>query len=354
MRLAKTAEFRLPDKVGSLIRAGSCLVSGVGVFYAVVWWDGGARYALVSIADQVVHTMVLDELGDPFDAAYDAPAPVLLDDGAFGVIADAGTLRVYGTDLRLRREIAIAGDDVLHRFAKHGQRPRVTGNASRGALAAEHVVVLDEPIAVGNPRYLAFLRIGETSASWTRIGTLGPDGFPVDRFGDDELNQSPDVSVDGCIIGDAVGHGGSMLVCVEGSDASSVRKYGADFFTITRVTPDGTVTEPLYQQSGWKRLPGKHAINGKVTSSGRYVLLTPVFATGEWKGRQRLFDLGTGEVLEPVLPRGAAKMRIVDHAGATFWLSDGAQRILCAEAEGPSPTLRAPRVGLGRAARLDP
>jgi hypothetical protein len=195
--------------------------------------------------------------------------------------------------------------------------------------------VLDEPIGTGNPRYLAFLRIGETSASWTRIGTLGPDGFPADRFGDDELNQSPDVSVDGCIIGDAVGHSGSMLVCVEGSDASSVRKYGADFFTITRVTPDGTVTEPLYQQSGWKRLPGKHAINGKVTSSGRYVLLTPVFATGEWKGRQRLFDLGTGEVLEPVLPRGAAKMRIVDHAGTTFWLSDGAQRILCAEAEGP-------------------
>ncbi|MDX2526249.1 hypothetical protein ACSCB1_36510 [Streptomyces europaeiscabiei] len=334
MRLAKTAEFRLPDKVGGPIRAGSCLVSGVGVFYAVVWWDGGARYALVSIADQVVQTVLLDELGDPFDA-YDAPAPVLLDDGAFGVIADAGTLRMYGTDLRLRREITIAGDDVLHRFAKHGQRPRVTGHASRGALAAEHVVVLDEPIGTGNPRYLAFLRIGETSASWTRIGTLGPDGFPVDRFGDDQLNQGPDVSVDSCIIGDAVGHSGSMLVCVEGSHASSVRKYGADFFTITRVTPDGTVMEPLYQQSGWKRLPGKHAINGKVTSSGRYVLLTPVFATGEWKGRQRLFDLGTGEVLEPVLPRGAAKMRIVDHAGTTFWLSDGAQRILCAEVEGP-------------------
>ena len=334
MRLAKTAEFGLPDKVAGLIRAGSCLVSGVGVFYAVVWWDGGARYALVAIADRVVQTVVLDELGDPFDA-YDAPAPVLLADGAFGVIADAGTLRVYGSDLRLRREIAIAGDDVLHRFAKHGQRPRLTGHASRGTLAAEHVVVLDEPIAVGNPRYLAFLRIGETSASWTRVGTLGPGGFPVDRFGDDELNQSPDVSVDGCVIGDAVGHGGSMLVCVEGSDASSVRKYGADFFTITRVTPDGTVTEPLYQQSGWKRLPGKHAINGKVTSSGRYVLLTPVFATGEWKGRQRLFDLGTGEVLEPVLPRGAAKMRIVDHAGTTCCLSDGAQRIVCAEAEGP-------------------
>ncbi len=255
MRLAKTAEFRLPDKVGGPIRAGSCLVSGVGVFYAVVWWDGGARYALVSIADQVVQTVLLDELGDPFDA-YDAPAPVLLDDGAFGVIADAGTLRMYGTDLRLRREITIVGDDVLHRFAKHGQRPRVTGHASRGALAAEHVVVLDEPIGTGNPRYLAFLRIGETSASWTRIGTLGPDGFPVDRFGDDQLNQSPDVSVDSCIIGDAVGHSGSMLVCVEGSHASSVRKYGADFFTITRVTPDGTVMEPLYPTIGMEAPAG--------------------------------------------------------------------------------------------------
>jgi hypothetical protein len=334
VRLTQTAEFRLPDEVGGPIRAGSSLVSGAGVFYAVVWWGGGARYALVSIADQVVRTVLLDELGDPSDA-YDTPAPVLLDDGAFGVIADAGTLRVYETDLRLRRAMTIAGADVLHRFARHGQRPRVAGQASRGTLAAEHVVVLDEPIGTGNPRYLAFLRIGETSASWTRIGTLGPDGFPVDRFGDDQLNQSPDVSADSCIIGDAVGDNGSVLVCVEGSDASSVRKYGADFFTITRVMPDGTVTEPLYQQAGWKRLPGKHGINGRVTSSGRLVLLTPVFATGGWKGRQRLFDLGTDEVVEPVLPRGAARMRIVDHSGATFWLSDGEQRILCAEAGGP-------------------
>ncbi|WP_328474078.1 hypothetical protein OHA21_14205 [Actinoplanes sp. NBC_00393] len=336
MRLATRAEFRLPDQADGPVHAGSCLVSGAGVFYAVVWWDGGARYALVSIAAQVVQTVLLDELGEPFDAAYDAPAPVLLENGALGVIADASTLWVYGTDLRVRREIAIVGGEVLDRFAKHGQRPRVTAHASRGTFAAQHVVVLDEPITVGNPRYLAFLRIGETAASWTRIRTLGPDEFPVDRFGDDELNESPDTpSIDGCIVGDAVGDGDSLLVCVEGSDASSVRRYGADFFTITRVTTDGTVTAPLYQQSGWRRQPGKHGITGKVTSSGRYVLLTPVFTAGEWKGKQRLFDLETGDVIEPVLPRGAAKMRIVDHGGATFWLSDGAHRILCAEAEDP-------------------
>lgn len=335
MRLAKTAEFRLPDRMSGPIRAGSCLVSGAGVFYTVAWWDGGARYALVSIADRAVRTVLLDELGDPCDAAYDAPAPVLLDDGTLGVIADAGTLRVYGTDLQLRHTITIVGDDVLNRFAKHGQRPRVTAHASRGTVAAEHLVVLDEPIAVGNPRYLAFLRIGTTNASWTRIRTLDPDEFPVDRCGDDKLNQSPDMSIESCIVGDVVGHGDSFLVCVEGSDASSVRKYGADFFTITRVTTDGTVTEPLYQQSGWKRQPGKHGINGKITSSGRYVLLTPVFATGEWKGRQRLLDLVTGDLTVPVLPHGAAKMRIIDHHEATFWLSDDAQRILCAVAEDP-------------------
>jgi hypothetical protein len=176
------------------------------------------------------------------------------------------------------------------------------------------------------PDNLASLRVGETNASWTRIRTLGPEGFPVDRFGDDALNESPDLSVESCIVGDAVGCGDSLLVCVEGSDASSERKYGADFFTLTRVSRDGTVTAPLYQESGWKRQPGKHGINGKITSSGRYVVLTPVFATGEWK---------TGEIIEPVLPRGATKLRIVDHGQAAFWLSDGAQRIVCAEAEAP-------------------
>lgn len=335
MRLATTAEFRLPDRTDGPIRAGSCLVSAAGVFHALAWWDGGERYAWVSIAGQAVRTVLLDDLGGPADAAHDAPAPVLLDDDTVGLVVDAGTLRVYGADLRLRHEIAIGGGDVLRRFARHGQRPRVTAHASRGTFAGEHVVVLDEPIAWGNPRYLASLRIAGTEASWTRIRTLGPDGFPVDRFGDDELNASPDTPpIDGCIVGDAVGSGDSLLVCVEGSDGSSVRKYGADFFTLTRVTTDGTVTAPLYQQSGWKRQPGKHGINGRITSSGRYVVLTPVFSSGEWKGRQRLFDLGTGDVVAPVLPRGATTMRIVDHRDTTFWLSDGAQRIVCAEAQG--------------------
>ncbi len=316
-----------------LVRAGSCLVSGAGVFFAVAWWDGGARYALVSITDGAVRSVLLDELGAPYSEAYDEPAPVLLDGDALGVMVDAGTLRMYGTDLQLRREIAITDTHVLDRFAQHGQRPRLTARASRGTVAGERAIVLDEPIMTGNPRYLAFLRIGETSASWTRIMTLGPEGFPVDRFGDDELNESPDTPVESCIVGDAAGCGDSLLVCVEGSDASSVPRYGADFFTIARVTADATVTGPLYQQSGWMRQPGKHGINGKITSSGRYVVLTPVFATGEWKGKQRLFDITTGEVIDPGLPRGAAKMRIIDHCEGTFWLSDGAQRILCAEAE---------------------
>jgi hypothetical protein len=303
------------------------------VLFAVAWLDGGARYTLVSIADGVIRSAVLDELDAPLFEAYDAPAPVLLDGDALGVMVDASTLRVYGADLELRREIPITDADVLDRFSQHGQRPRVTARASRGTVADERAFVLDEPIAIRNPRYLAFLRIGETSASWTRIMTLGPDGFPVDRFGDDELNDSPDVSVESCIVGDAVGCGDSLLVCVEGSDASSVLKYGADFFTITRIAADGTLTQPLYQQSGWMRQPGKHGINGKITSSGRYVVLAPVFATGEWKGKQRLFDIMTGEVIAPGLPRGAGKMRIIDHREGTFWLSDGAQRILCAEAE---------------------
>jgi hypothetical protein len=331
MRLAMTAEFTLPAGIEfGLLRARSCLVSGAGVFFAVTWFDEGAQHALVSIADGVVRSMVLDDLDSPVFDARDAPAPVLLDGDALGVMVDAGTLRVYGTDLEFRREIPVTGVDVLDRFAQHGWRPRVTELASRGTLAGERAFVLDEPIAIRNPRYLAFLRIDEKSASWTQIITLGPEGFPVDRYGSDEFEESPP---EGCIVGDAVGCGDSLLVCVEGSDAASVPKYGADFFTITRVTADGTVTEPLYQQSGWQRQPGKHGINGKITSSGRYVVLTPVFGSGEWKGKQRLFDIMTGEVVAPGLPRGAAGMRIFDHFGGTFWLSDGERRILCAEAE---------------------
>lgn len=330
MKLVTTADLRLPDRVGGLLDATSCLVSGAGVFVAVAWWDGGERFALVSIADQAVRTVVLDDVDAVF--ADHAPALVLLEDDAVGLVVDPGALRVHGTDLQLRREIAIDGGDVLDRYALHGERPRVCGRASRGTFADAHVVVLDEPVARGNPRYLASLRVGGSGASWTGIRTLGLEGFPVDRSGLDGLDVGPDApGIVGVVVGDAVGRGDDLLVCAEGSDGSSVRKWGSDFFTLTCVTADGTVTPPLYEQSGWKRSPGKHGLHGKITASGRYVVLTPVFASGDWKGRQRLFDLGTGELVEPVLPRGAAGMRIVDHHGTTFWLSDGAQRILRAE-----------------------
>ena len=337
MKLTTTAELTLPDRVGGLLDAGSCLVTGSGALHALGWWDGGEWYALVSVAGQDVRTVVLDDLGEAA-FAHDTPAPVLLDDGALGLLVDTATLRVYGPDLELRHEIAVTGGDVLDRYARHGQRPRVTATrASRGTVADEHVVVLDEPIVRSNPRYLASLRVDATEASWTGIRTLGPEGFPVDQLGFDELVDSPDTPpIDGVIVGDAVGCGDSLLVCAEGSNGSSVLKWGSDFFTLTRVTADGTVTAPLYEQSGWKRQTGKHGIRGRITASGRYVVLTPVFASGEWKGRQRLLDLGTGELVAPVLPRGATRMRIVEHHGTTFWLSDGAQRILCAQAADPT------------------
>lgn len=330
MKLVTTVDLSLPDRVGGLLDAGSCLVSGAGAFVAVTLWDGGERFALVSVTDGTVRTVVLDDVEAVF--ADHAPTPVLLADDTVGLVIDLGTLRVHGTDLELRSEIAIDGGDVLDRYARNGERPRVTGRASRGTVAGEHVVVLDEPVVRGNPRYLASLQVGEADASWTGVRTLGPDGFPVDPFGLDQLVEDPDTpATAGVVVGDAVGRGDDLLVCVEGSDGSSVRKWGSDFFTLTRVTADGMVTPPIYEQSGWKRRPGKHGIHGRIASSGRYVVLTPVFASGDWKGRQRLLDLTTGDLVEPVLPRDAARMRILDHHGGTFWLSDGAQRILCAE-----------------------
>lgn len=332
MRLATRAELTLPDGMDWLMGARSCLVSEAGVFFSLASWGGGKQWGLVSITDGTLRTTTLEDVPAVF--AADDPAPVLLDDDTLGLVVDAATLRVYGPDLRLQREIAIVGEDVLEQHAEHGQRPRLTIHASRGTVAGEHVVVLDAPVMTGNPRFLAHLRVREDQASWTQIRTLGPDGFPADRIGGDDLNvlEADWMRVEGCIVGHAAGRGDGLLVCVEGSDASSVNRYGADFFSVVRIAADGSVSAPLHEQSGWKRQPGKHGINGKITSSGRYVVLTPVFASGEWKGKQRLLDLETGELVEPVLPRGATRMRIIDHHGTTFWIHDEAQRVLCAEA----------------------
>ena len=95
----------------------------------------------------------------------------------------------------------------------------------------------------------------------------------------------------------------------------SLLKYGSDFFTLAEVGADDRVVRRLYEESGWKKQPGKHGIRARFTSDGSSAILTPVFRTGEWGGRQRMLRLTDGALVEVPPLRGAADFDLVDVRG---------------------------------------
>ncbi len=316
-------EIALPEEV-ELACPKAWLVAPDGTFLAAGYIDGGERNVLIS-ARTDRPTLVV-EIPEPEPGFFGSEGPtLLLADGGLAVVIDHTTLHRYDLGLRFEGSLPINGVDVLAPFGMHGQLPRHRASVSRGTLDGLHPVVLDEPITVGNPRFLALLQVGDDGAEWTRVTTIGPDAVPGDRFGHDGLNAA--MPAKPAIVGDVLGQGDRLLLCLEGSNSSSVPRYGMDFFLIASLGPGGEVTR-LFERSGWMRQPGKHGIRGSFTSSGRYVVLTPVFSSGPWKGRQHLFDL-VERTLHPVqLPRGSSGLRIIDHDPAGYWLSDGSTRLV--------------------------
>lgn len=76
----------------------------------------------------------------------------------------------------------------------------------------------------------------------------------------------------------------------------------------------------------------KYGIEGRFTASGRFCILTSVYKTTDpWKGKQKLFDMDRGELVDVRLPRGFSKYRLIDHAGNHVWaelwpVEQGAQK----------------------------
>ncbi|MGC3955443.1 MAG: hypothetical protein QM804_14545 [Propionicimonas sp.] len=317
-------EIALPGGV-ELAYPKACLVAPDGTFLAAGHLRGGERTALVSVRTDRPTLVV--ELPEPEPEFFGSTGPTLflLPDGALAVVADHRTLHRYDVELRFEGSLPINGGDVLEPFGRHGQLPRPRASASRGTLDGQHPVVLDEPITVGNPRFLALLQVGEDDAEWTRVTTIGPDAVPGDRFGHDGLNAA--MPAKPAIVGDVLGQGDRLLLCLEGSDSGSVPRYGMDFFLIASLDTEGEVTR-RFERSGWMRQPGKHGLRGSFTSSDRYAVLTPVFSSGSWKGRQHLFELAE-RTLHPVqLARGSGGLRIIDHDATGYWLSDGSTRLV--------------------------
>ena len=107
------------------------------------------------------------------------------------------------------------------------------------------------------------------------------------------------------------------------------------YYWYVEITKDGVYKKKIWGEERLEKLPGKHGVRGKFSADKKYLILSPIFKTGEWKGKQKLLRLSDLELLDITLPRGYSKFRVMDIFDENVFISDEIDKIvLCKMTEG--------------------
>jgi len=322
MKLTLSAEIALPESTDTFHLAKTALIAEDRALWGVVnvevddEWE--VRVFRADATGLTHHALS----GPDVDDVFSAQTLIDLGDGTVAVVLSTGALRILDTSCSVIADLAIGGEDALRQSGL-----QIAPSTARGRSDLGCVLRLGSRFGA---RTLVPLQLDTASgsATWGEAIALDGTSYPTDRYGSDDFegNDAPTAPV----IGDVSTAGENILICTEGS-SESVLKYGMDFFTVDRLNTDGTLAERLLEQSGWKRMPGKHGWTGRITSDADAIILTPIFASGEWKGKQRVLRLSDGDLSPITLPRGASKSTVLDVRDGRAWVVDGRGRLLLCE-----------------------
>ena len=107
------------------------------------------------------------------------------------------------------------------------------------------------------------------------------------------------------------------------------------YYWYVEINKDGVYKKKIWGEERLEKLPGKHGVRGKFSADKKYLILSPIFKTGEWKGKQKLLRLSDLELLDITLPRGCSKFRVMDIFDENVFISDEVDKIvLCKMTEG--------------------
>jgi len=102
------------------------------------------------------------------------------------------------------------------------------------------------------------------------------------------------------------------------------------FYWYLEITKDGVYKKKIRGNEKLAKLPGKQGMRGKFSADKEYLILSPVFKTDEWKGKQKLLRLSDNELLDITFPRGFTKYRIMDVWDDSVFISDETENlVLC-------------------------
>ena len=107
------------------------------------------------------------------------------------------------------------------------------------------------------------------------------------------------------------------------------------YYWYVEITKDGVYKKKMWGAERLDKLQGKRGVRGKFSADKKYLILSPIFKTDEWKGKQKLLRLSDLELLDITLPRGYSKFRVLYIFDEHAFISDELDKIaLCKMTEG--------------------
>ena len=167
-------------------------------------------------------------------------------------------------------------------------------------------VCFENEVYYGNARCFALLEFDDTAkaAKWKSFSYIDKKAF---THRDHRTTDTP--KIDSIKIWNK-----RIYAFIPGESASSVNKWGMDYYALAQISADGKVIEKIIESDNLHTDQKKRGVNGCFTES-EYVILTPVFKTDDWKGNQKVFSLTTREYSNIILPKGMTKHKLQNITG---------------------------------------
>ena len=279
--------------------------------------DGNKKYKLLATnADELIEIDLLYT-----EKSYQSESkPVLFSvDSHFGVIKNAEELLLFSGAEASAKVIKIDNRQNLpSRICLHYPSP----------VNDENIVPVcfERDVFFGEPRYIAFLSIDTQNftAHWQGSVVIDSTAFAYHK------DHSYPPKLDSVLYKNR-----ELSVFTSGGQTTSVNKWGMDYYACLKCNLSGEITDKVLDSGNLHAIDQKkRGVNGIFTASKEYLILTPVFQSDEWKGKQRIFSLTTNEIFEVGFPRGFGKnAKLIQHYADIFWIyiKDNEELALCAK-----------------------
>ena len=222
----------------------------------------------------------------------------------FGIITSAKEVRYYSEVHSSPTLIPIKNKSLLRcNIVPEKAEQRYFQNISDSQTIP---VCFENEVYYGNARCFALLEFDDTAkaAKWKSFSYIDKKAF---THCDHRTTDTP--KIDSIKIWNK-----RIYAFISGESASSVNKWGMDYYTLAQISADGKVIEKIIESDNLHTDHKKRGVNGCFTES-EYVILTPVFKTDDWKGNQKVFSLTTREYSNIILPKGMTKHKLQNITG---------------------------------------